>query len=66
MHRPATVDRPTQRVNDATDKAGFRYKRTESRAVFQLNQMVNYVTPGYATAVFVSAGGVARIFAALS
>jgi hypothetical protein len=24
-------------------------------------QMVNYVTPGYATAVFVSAGGVQRV-----
>jgi 6-phosphofructokinase 1 len=49
------------RVNDASNKAGFRYKRTESRAVFQLDQMVNYVTPGYATAVFVSASGVERI-----
>lgn len=28
---------------------------------FQLEQMVNYVTPGYATAVFVSTGGVERV-----
>ncbi len=49
------------RVNDASAKAGFRYKRTESRAVFDLEQMVNYVTPGYATAVFVTASGVERI-----
>ncbi len=49
------------RVNDASVKAGFRYKRTESRAVFDPEQIVNYVTPGYATAVFVSAGGVERI-----
>ena len=28
---------------------------------FLHDQMVNYVTPGYATAVFVSAGGVARV-----
>ena len=28
---------------------------------FDLDQMVNYVTPGYATAVFVSAGGVQRV-----
>ncbi len=49
------------RVNDSAEKSGFRYKRTESRAVFQLDQMVNYVTPGYATAVFVSASGVERI-----
>src|SRR5688572_11130554 len=49
------------RVNDASAKAGFKYKRSESRAVFQLDQIVNYVTPGYATAVFVSAQGVERI-----
>jgi 6-phosphofructokinase 1 len=49
------------RVNDAAAKHGYRYKRTESRAVFDLNHIVNYVTPGYATAVFVSATGVERI-----
>jgi 6-phosphofructokinase 1 len=49
------------RVNDASAKGGFRYKRTESRAVFDIEHIVNYVTPGYATAVFVSAGGVERI-----
>lgn len=49
------------RVNDPQSKNGFRYKRTESRADFDLEQMVNYVTPGYATAVFVTAWGVERI-----
>lgn len=49
------------RVNDSSSKSGYRYKRTESRAVFQLDQMVNYATPGYATSVFVSAQGVERI-----
>src|ERR1044071_8410807 len=49
------------RVNDSTAKEGFRYKRTESRAVLQLDQIVNYATPGYATSVFVSAQGVERI-----
>lgn len=49
------------RVADATVKGGFRYKRVESRAEYQLDQMVNYVTPGYATAVYVSASGVERI-----
>ena len=42
-------------------KDNFGYKRGESRAVFDLHHMVNYVTPGYATAVFVSASGVERI-----
>jgi ATP-dependent phosphofructokinase / diphosphate-dependent phosphofructokinase len=37
------------------------YARTPSRTVFDLERMVNYVTPGYATAVFVSATGVQRI-----
>src|SRR5215216_4155203 len=49
------------RVNDASEKQGFRYKRTPLNAVFDLNQLVNYATPGYATAVFVSATGVERI-----
>src|SRR4029079_17256964 len=43
------------------DKGGFLYSRTRSHARFQLDQMVNYITPGYATAVFVSASGVQRI-----
>jgi 6-phosphofructokinase 1 len=49
------------RVNDASTKQGFRYKRTESHTQFDLNNIVNYATPGYATAVFVSAQGVERI-----
>src|SRR5208337_3757474 len=40
---------------------GYKYHRTESRAIFALDQIVNYATPGYATAVFVSASGVERI-----
>src|SRR5882762_5506828 len=31
------------RVQDASVKAGFRYKRTDSRAVFDLDHIVNYV-----------------------
>jgi 6-phosphofructokinase len=49
------------RAGDAAVKGGFRYKRAPTNAVFDLNQIVNYVTPGYATAVFVSAQGVERI-----
>lgn len=49
------------RANDTAAKQGYRYKRTDSRSVFDLDQIVNYVTPGYTTAVFVSAGGVERI-----
>jgi 6-phosphofructokinase 1 len=42
-------------------KGGHRYAWTPSRTRFDLDQMVNYVTPGYATAVFVSAMGVQRV-----
>jgi ATP-dependent phosphofructokinase / diphosphate-dependent phosphofructokinase len=40
---------------------GYRYTRSASDAVFDLDQIVNYVTPGYATAVMVTAQGVGRI-----
>ncbi len=49
------------RVADPLARGGFEYRRTESQAVFDLDHMVNYITPGYATAVFVSASGVERI-----
>jgi 6-phosphofructokinase 1 len=39
---------------------GYRYVRTPSRDKFDLDHMVNYVTPGFATAVFVSAWAVQR------
>src|SRR3954469_12292010 len=37
------------------------YKRGEAQEDFSLDNIVNYVTPGYATAVFVSASGVERL-----
>jgi len=49
------------RVKDAAAPRGYHYKRTATSAVFDLNHIVNYVTPGYATSVAVSAGGVERI-----
>ena len=49
------------RVNDAAAKHGYRYKHAPSNAVFDLEHIVNYATPGYATAVFVSAQGIERI-----
>jgi 6-phosphofructokinase 1 len=49
------------RVADSTAKAGFRYKCTESQAVFDLDNIINYVTPGYATAILVSASSVERL-----
>ena len=49
------------RVSDPNAEQGYLYKRTASSAVFDLDQIVNYTTPGYATAVMVSAQGVERV-----
>src|SRR5688572_18615656 len=49
------------RVSDANAEQGYLYKRSASSAVFDLNQIVNYATPGWATAVMVSAQGVERV-----
>ena len=49
------------RVPDPAAKGGYHYKQTESNTAFHSDHMVNYVTPGYATAVFVSATGVDRL-----
>ena len=49
------------RVNDASVKSGYRYKRTPSQSIFDLDNIVNYVTPGYASAVFVSASSIERV-----
>ncbi|MBI4585096.1 MAG: 6-phosphofructokinase [Planctomycetes bacterium] len=45
----------------AKSAPGYRYIRTVSRTTFHLEDMVNYVTPGYATSVFVSAWGIIRV-----
>ena len=39
----------------------FSFQRRQSCESFSPEEMVNYVTPGYATAVFVAAGGVERV-----
>lgn len=49
------------RVKDGAGKGAFGYKRAESNVIFDLSQIVNYATPGFATAVYVSASGVERI-----
>ncbi len=49
------------RTSEPVPKPGHGYKRGPSRTVFRVEGMINYVTPGYATAVFVSAQGVERL-----
>lgn len=48
-------------LESSPEAPGYRYKRNPSRTVFDLENMVNYATPGYATSVFVTASGVQRI-----
>ena len=40
---------------------GYRYRQGTSSTRFSLDGMINYVTPGYATAVYVSVAGVQRV-----
>jgi 6-phosphofructokinase len=43
------------------ETAGYDYERLPSRTTFDLEGLINYATPGYATSVFVSVEGVQRI-----
>jgi len=49
------------RSQESGEPNGYLYRRSVADAVFDLDQIVNYVTPGYATAVMVTAQGVGRI-----
>jgi 6-phosphofructokinase 1 len=51
---------PDEWQREAT-ATGHRYYRAPSRTRFDIEHMVNFATPGYATSVFVSAWGVQRI-----
>ena len=65
LNVPNEADKWVRQPDDSA-RSGYRYAVNESSFVsgpsdFQLEQMVNYVTPGYATSVFVSTGGVERV-----
>lgn len=49
------------RIPDPNQPTRFAYQRRPQVTNFHLGQMVNYVTPGYATAVYVAVSGVRRI-----
>jgi 6-phosphofructokinase 1 len=57
------LNEPDEWIRETVEEPpGYRYRRSQRpRAEFNIEQMVNYATPGYATAVFVSASGVERI-----
>lgn len=49
------------RLKDPRTASGYRYTRTSSDIAFTLDQIVNYATPGYASAVMVTAQGIERV-----
>lgn len=49
------------RVEDSSANNGYTYRKVPSATVFRPDQMVNYATPGYATAVMVAVQGIERI-----
>ena len=61
LNYPSEPDEWARVAEPTTARTAIATSALPSRAVFDLEQMVNYVTPGYATAVFVSAHGVERI-----
>ena len=52
---------PDEWVRHEQPDGEYTYTRRPPADTIDLGRMVNFVTPGYATAVFVSAGGVERI-----
>ena len=52
---------PDEMIRVHHEDGSYSYKCSEPEGTFGLDQIVNYVTPGYATAVFVSASGVERL-----
>jgi 6-phosphofructokinase 1 len=55
------IDEPNEWTREpAENRRGYAYAKRPERP-FGLDEMVNFVTPGYATAVFVSAASLARI-----
>jgi ATP-dependent phosphofructokinase / diphosphate-dependent phosphofructokinase len=60
LNYPSEPDEWMQ-IKDPNALHGYHYKRSIPDAAFDLDHMVNYATPGYATAVMVTAQGVERI-----
>ena len=56
------ADEPNEWVRKPNEsKSGFSQERVPSKDIIQLEEIINYATPGYATAVFVVAQCVERI-----
>ncbi|MBI1310257.1 6-phosphofructokinase [bacterium] len=55
------IDEPNEWVRETADNGEDRYRHEMTRDDVSLGEIVNYVTPGYATAVFVVAQSIDRI-----
>src|SRR6476469_10435878 len=60
LNYPSEPDEWVRR-SDPGSAQRFHYQRADSNVMFDLNQIINYATPGYATAVMVSAQGIHRV-----
>jgi ATP-dependent phosphofructokinase / diphosphate-dependent phosphofructokinase len=55
------LNEPDEWVLEGAPGQPVSYRRLPSRTTFDLENMINYATPGYATSVFVSTEGVQRL-----
>lgn len=55
------IDEPHEWLREETAPGQYKYRRMSGRDQVDLEEIINYVTPGYATAVYVAAQGVERI-----
>lgn len=54
------IDEPNEWVRDESESGEVSFHREPTRDSIELHEMVNYVTPGYATAVYAAAQGIER------
>jgi len=54
------IDEPNEWFRTESESGEAIYQRGHSRPQIELSEIINYVTPGYATAVYVAAQGIGR------
>lgn len=55
------ADEASEWLREPTPSGKYQYRHVTSRAEVGLDEIINYVTPGYATAVYVAAAGIDRV-----
>lgn len=54
------IDEPNEWVREESESGEISFHRIPTRDSIELSEMINYVTPGYATAVYAAAQGIER------